>query len=218
MTAKEEILSLLQSNEGGWFTHSYLAKRTGYGHQVVFQICTNLSHAGIVQRERIGREWWLCYGQPSGAPRDEGARGAISFGWISDRSLRDVVQADWDEASRCLIEKCWKAAILLCGSCLEGVLVAALELRRAEAQPLLSQEAQRYGIRGAPLRELARAAVRLKLINRRAADFLIDSRNLIHAGVAAKEGKLPSEADAKAAFELLCGCIRATAQAASGTR
>lgn len=210
MTAKERILEHFRSpfHQGAWYTHSQLAARTGMRHQAVFQVCRQLALEGVLLRERSGNEWFLCYGEPRRPLPQEEGKAVISFTWIRDEALQRVVRADWEEARRCLAQRCWKATILLSGACLEGVLVAALERQETQVQRLLSAETQKYGIRGAPLRELVRVVMKVVPISQRAAEFLIDSRNLIHAGVAAKESNLPTEADARAAFELLSDCIR----------
>jgi hypothetical protein len=136
----------------------------------------------------------------------------MRFDWINDPKLRDVVRGDWEEATVALKHGTWKAAIVLSGSCLEGVLVAGLQKRDAEVRKLLPEDFKGYAISALPLRQLARAAERFGLLGSRAADFLVKSRNLIHPGNAANEATPVGKADAQAAVELLGDCIRRTAE------
>jgi hypothetical protein len=211
MSQKDMLLRLLAGHPGKWFTHSRLATRTHLSHQAIFQLCSQLAIEGKIHRERLGREWWVCRGEPR-EPIGKDIPAVIRFDWIPEAKLRDVVRADWEEANGSLHYGNWKAAVILSGACLEGVLVATLQKRDAEVRKLLPADLRDYSISGLPLRQLARIAERFGLLGSRQAEFLVKSRNLIHPGVAAAEATPLSRADAQAAVELLAECIRRSAE------
>lgn len=198
---------MLSHHEGQWFSHATLSLRTQLSHQQVFQICRDLSRKGRVRREREGREWWVCYGEPRRGIPTLAAHDVIVFDWISDERLRGIVRSDWEDSLRSLNTGIWKGAVVLGGACLEGVLIGAIQKDEADARKLLSDEYRANSISSIPLRQLCRVAQRMGLIGSRVSDFLIKSRNLVHPGASLEEGGPLSKGDAEAAVRLLSDCI-----------
>lgn len=211
MSQADELLFLLKLHEGQWFSHAALVRRMNIRHQSVFQICRRLAMNGKIHRERKGHEWWICYGDPRYPIPEEPRLVPIAFDWISDSKLRDVVRSDWEEANKCLKAGTWKAAVILSGACLEGVLVGAVQNREAEARKWLPDDLKGFAVYALPLRQLVRIAEKFGLLNSRSADFLVKSRNIVHPGNSAADPTPISKAEAQADIALLGECLRRTA-------
>ena len=204
MTNKEAVLDFLRRHAKTWFSHAQLAQQLSLRHQVVFQTCRDLAQEEQIYRERAGAEWRVSY---KGSATSQGV-----FDWIRDEGLRKVVLADWEEVGKSLSCGTWKATLVLSGACLEGVLIAALQTREDEVRKHLPEQFRRESIAKLPLRQLAIVAQRFGYLKPRLADFLIESRNLIHPATAARESA-PSRDEAEAAVKLMEDCIRSFANA-----
>lgn len=208
MTNRDKVLTMLTAHDGDWFSHARLSLRTGLSHQQVFQICKSLSDKGEIRRERVGREWWVCYGEPRHRLLDRALHPLVVFDWIGDERLRNIVRSDWEDTLRSVRSGIWKATVVLAGACLEGMLIAAAQKCEGEARNLLSNDFKMASIPSLPLGQLCRVAQRMGLVGPRVSDFLIKSRNLIHPGVSLKERDPVTRGDAEAAVKLLGECIQ----------
>lgn len=211
MSQADSVLRLLASHHGRWFSHQAIARRMNIRPQAVFAICRRLAEEGKVRRERKGHQWWICYGEPHGPIPEVLSPPPISFDWIDDQRLRNVVRSDWDETNRCFKTGAWKASVILGGACLEGVLVAAVGRHEAEVRRWLPEDLKGYAISALPLRQLTRLAERLGLLNPRSADFLVKSRNIVHPGNSAADPVPINDGEARAGLALLDACIRRAA-------
>lgn len=108
--------------------------------------------------------------------------------FIATKELIPILQRDYLEIVRCMDAGCWKAAIILCGSCIEGILYDLL--KKNEAKALASKKAQTdrdnkttLSLEKWDLYPLIEVSLDLKLIGkeiRNLHDSARDYRNLIH--------------------------------------
>lgn len=101
-----------------------------------------------------------------------------SLDFIAHDSLREALQADWQELQKCTESRAWKAVMVLSGSIVEAIMVDALVptnfSKRTGKNPLKLT-----------LAELVEAARDEEIISARAADLssvIRSYRNLIHPG------------------------------------
>ncbi|MHB8880431.1 MAG: hypothetical protein ACYC69_02855 [Thermodesulfovibrionales bacterium] len=123
-----------------------------------------------------------------------------AFDFIVTKELIPILQRDYVEIVRCMDAGCWKAAIILCGSCIEGILFDLL--KQNELRALNSKKAQKDREKKTPLalekwdlNFLIEVALDLRLIGkeiRNLHDSAREYRNLIHP---AKEVTSPYKID-----------------------
>lgn len=139
-----------------------------------------------------------------------------SFTWIKVKRTRDIVNSDWKEAQIAYRHGAWKAAIVLAGSTIEGLLLSALMQLSGRAKKevikerllRISESKNRTGaLEFLYLRELIELAVKLDLISSGPLKFshsVNDYRNIIHPGLLIRDrtlraGKLEAAAALSAA-------------------
>ena len=138
---------------------------------------------------------WSLLGR-SPPPSDEHAAGdqgdALSFEFVADETLRDILANDWGDALRVLQIGAWKACIMLCGGVLEGILLALAQIastaKRAEAVRRLKMA--NVSLEKLGLDDLLRLCGDLKLLDIERAhlgQFIRAHRNLIHPGLQSRK-------------------------------
>lgn len=129
---------------------------------------------------------------------------SLSFPFIANAEIRAIVERDFKELVVAEAANCQKSALILAGSCIEGVVFDLIEQNQslATAQPTASKNP----ISRWTLGELMTVANALKLLPagvERLSGGLKDHRNLVHPAVEVREKLTAGAEEARIAIELL---------------
>lgn len=129
----------------------------------------------------------------------------LNFSFLGDAAIRDVLVRDFRELQLVHAAGCWKAALVLAGSCIEGILydVAVREWSQVKLTTTAkgSPDASRW-----TLGQLVSACREAKLLDpgvEKLSPALKDYRNLVHPAVEVREGLRAEEHEADIAVSLL---------------
>ena len=140
----------------------------------------------------------------------------LSFPFIKNVEIRAIVERDLKELLVVQAASCQKSALILAGSCIEGVVYDLVEQNETSARGLPG--APKNDISYWPLGELMKAALALKLLPVGVAKLsggLKDHRNLVHPAVEVREKLTAGAEEATIAMELLKILHRDLSQAAT---
>ena len=127
------------------------------------------------------------------------------FAYVSDTSLRDILQRDYQEIQRAYIAKSNKATIILCGGAIEALLLSALQSRADEARAA-SRRPKNDDLTRWDLADLIAVARELEVVSagvERLATPVREYRNLIHPGNEIRNRLTFGEEEARIAIEVL---------------
>ena len=139
--------------------------------------------------------------QPTNTPVTEKRQ----FGFITDLSLRAIIERDYSEIQRAYIAQCWKSAIILCGGTIEAILTDLLKSDEANARSTKSSPKE-TDIMKWDLSQLIEVAVELKLVSssvQKLSHSLREYRNLVHPGNELRNKLRFDSEEAKIAIEVL---------------
>lgn len=129
------------------------------------------------------------------------------FSFISDPSLRKIVERDYVEIQRAFVAECWKACVVLAGGAIEAMLVNVLTQDRAAATNASktpkrdSSDPTRWG-----LSDLIAVAIELRKITAGAEKLshsVREFRNLIHPTSELRSSLVAGQEEARIAIEVL---------------
>lgn len=123
---------------------------------------------------------------------------------IENNRIKKILERDYMEIQKCLQWKCWKAAITLCGSFLEAILLE--KLKKVGGRALLSPKKGNGPIEDWRLTNYIDVAIDLGLIKEGVDKFahsVRQYRNLIHPSLEIEGGLKAGEEEAKIAFHVL---------------
>ncbi|MCI0531823.1 MAG: hypothetical protein L0Y74_07750 [candidate division Zixibacteria bacterium] len=127
------------------------------------------------------------------------------FSFISDKTLREILERDYEEIQRDFIAKSWKSVIILSGGAIEAILLDLLSKNKSTA--LASQKApKKSDLTAWELANLIEVAVDLGLINPSAEKLshsVREYRNLVHPGNEMRNHLSFGAEEAKIALEVL---------------
>ena len=129
----------------------------------------------------------------------------LDFAFVGDAAIREVLVRDFRELQLVHAGGCWKAALVLAGSCIEGILydVAVREWNQVKLTSTAkgSLDASRW-----TLGQLVSACREARLLDRGVETLspaLKDYRNLVHPAVEVREGLRAEQHEANIAVSLL---------------
>jgi hypothetical protein len=139
--------------------------------------------------------------QPTDTPVTE----KRTFAFISDSSLRKIIERDYSEIQRAFIAQCWKSVLILSGGAIEAILTDLL--KNNEATALTAKSAPKGNdITHWDLSQLIRVAVELQLVStsiEKLSHSLREYRNLVHPGNEIRNNLLFDAEEARIAIEVL---------------
>jgi hypothetical protein len=139
--------------------------------------------------------------QPTDTPVTERRQ----FGFITDLSLRAIIERDYSEIQRAYIAQCWKSVIILSGGAIEAILTDLLKSNEPAAKA--SKSAPREpDITRWDLSQLIGVAVELKLVStavEKLSHSLREYRNLVHPGNELRNNLRFDAEEARIAIEVL---------------
>lgn len=128
----------------------------------------------------------------------------LSFSFITDKSVRDVIEEYWSQAQKCKKCKVFVGVVVLCGAVLEGLLAWAIICHEEKARKRFPDEfKQKDGtekpISGWALAPLIKVSKKLELIGKesvRLLEAIQDFRNFIHPYNLIQQSSRPDEGQA----------------------
>ncbi|WP_433295965.1 hypothetical protein ACQPZQ_14770 [Pseudonocardia sp. CA-142604] len=161
---------------------------------------------------RLDGEWWLI---PDVEQRigEQRAAELDPLGFVGNPQLREFIEKDRDEASRCLASRNYRAAVVMAGAAIEGTLLAALLADQPSAdhgsllKKNLSQLIEACCPKFNQQLDRNKDTVPRRLIDQETAKFVHFTcrpwRNYVHPGLSVRSGQ-PANADlAKACISAL---------------
>lgn len=134
----------------------------------------------------------------------------LEFSFIKyEPRIRHLLKRDYQDIQKCLEAECWKAAVILCGGCLEAILYDVL--KQSEARALKTKKRRKSAIEKWRLKNYIEVAADLGLITRGVGSFshsLRDYRNLVHPLKEVQGNYKIQREEATASFESLKMAIR----------
>lgn len=140
--------------------------------------------------------------QPTNTPVTEKRQ----FGFITDLSLRAIIERDYSEIQRAYIAQCWKSVIILCGGAIEAILIDLLIQKETEAKSAKSAPPKNSDITRWGLSNLIGVAVELSLVSagvEKLSHSIQEYRNLVHPGNELRSKLRFDAEEAKIAVEVL---------------
>ena len=127
------------------------------------------------------------------------------FGFITDSSLREIIERDYSEIQRAYIAQCWKSVIILSGGTIEAILTDLLITNKTAA--LAAESAPKEtNITQWNLSQLIQVAVELQLVStsiEKLSHSLREYRNLVHPGNELRNDLRFDAEEARIAIEVL---------------
>jgi hypothetical protein len=142
-----------------------------------------------------------------------------TFDFIQNKEMVPILKRDYDEITKCLKTECWKAAIILCGSSIEGILYDLL--KQNEMNALKSKSAQKdkggtaLSLEDWSLTALINTASELSLIREEIKGLshtIKEFRNLVHPAKETEGSYTLQKEEAESASTILKILIRDLAQ------
>lgn len=133
-----------------------------------------------------------------------------SFHFVSDATIRKILERDYQEIQRNVISSNWKSVIILCGGSIEAILLDLL-LRDAAKARSSSKAPNENDLNKWDLNDLVEVSVEEKFIGSEIAKLshtVREYRNLIHPGVEVRKSLKVEPEEAKIAVEVLHILIR----------
>jgi hypothetical protein len=127
------------------------------------------------------------------------------FGFVTDLSLRSIIERDYSEIQRAYIGQCWKSVLILCGGTIEAILTDLLKSDEANARSTKSSPKE-PDIMKWDFSQLIEVAVELKLVSssvQKLSHSLREYRNLVHPGNELRNKLRFDSEEAKIAIEVL---------------
>lgn len=136
------------------------------------------------------------FGRDSESTNEPASWEALPLGWIKSEKLQKIVERDYDECRKALLGEAYKAALVMAGACMEGVLLAGLLRKYDEntaAKEAMDSELETLGknwkralvLNELELQRLIALSVKHGLIKepqQKLSDIVLDYRNYIHPG------------------------------------
>ncbi len=139
--------------------------------------------------------------QPTGMPVTEKRQ----FAFVSDSSLRTIVERDYVEIQKAYISECWKSVIILCGGAIEAILTDLL-IQNETAAKAAKSAPKNSDITRWDLSNLIDVAVELPLVSagiEKLSHPIREYRNLVHPGNELRNKLRFDAEEAKIAVEVL---------------
>lgn len=133
-----------------------------------------------------------------------------SFHFVSDLSIRRILERDYQEIQRNMITSSWKSAIILSGGSIEAILLDLLSKNSSQATSS-TKALKESNLNKWDLNDLVEVAVEEKMIGSDLAKLshtVREYRNLIHPGVEIRNDLRIEPEEAKIAVEVLHILIR----------
>jgi hypothetical protein len=127
------------------------------------------------------------------------------FSFITDKSLRDIIERDYSEIQRAYIASCWKSVIILSGGTIEAILTDLLKANEAAAKTAKSAP-KNDDITQWDLSQLIKVAVELGLVSTsidKLSHSIREYRNLVHPGNELRNKLRFDAEEARIAIEVL---------------
>lgn len=143
------------------------------------------------------------------AIEDEGtitAEQLLDFSYIGSLKLRAVLQRDYRELLRALNGRCWKAAVVLSGGLIEGLLIDQLLQNSQKSTSAVAAPKKNQDIPTWRFVELINVAVEVGLVSRGAEKLshsVREYRNLVHLHKELKDELVAGEQEARIALNLV---------------
>lgn len=133
-----------------------------------------------------------------------------TFDFVTDDELRKILERDYQELQRGIVNGNWKSSIIISGGSIEAILLDLL-MRNAAAATSSSKAPRESELNKWDLNSLIEVSVEEKLINSGVATLshsVREYRNLIHPGVEIRKGLKVEPEEAKIAMNVLDMLIR----------
>ncbi len=130
---------------------------------------------------------------------------ALAFQFVKNQDVRSILERDYRELQLAVVANAWKGALILAGSCIEGVLFD-LATQNKPASLAAASAPREPDITRWMLGQLVAVCTELKLIPPgvdKLSPGLKDYRNLVHPAVEVREKLTPGEHEAQIAVAIL---------------
>jgi hypothetical protein len=127
------------------------------------------------------------------------------FTFISDRSLRTILEHDYQEIQRAFLVQCFKSVIILSGGAIEAILLDLLQKTSANAFAAKSAPSKKPDLDSWVLNDLIKVAVECTLVTEgveRLSHSIRGYRNLIHPGNQIRNKLVIGTEEARIAIEV----------------